>query len=156
MDYRALAEELLHLQEERPRLLVQLRRGEFEVELQPALAPLTTLAYLELVREKFFDGIAFHRVIPGFVAQVGDPTSTGYGGAPITLRNEETPSPYTAGTVGLALSGRDTGSSQFFIAHGPQPHLEGLYPVFGRVVRGQRTVERAQIGDAILVRDSNE
>ena len=151
MEYRALAAELLRLQEQPPRLIVQMRRGEFEVELQPALAPLTTLAYLELVREGFFDGVAFHRVIPGFVAQAGDPTSTGYGGAPITLRNEETPSRYTAGAVGLALSGRDTGSSQFFIAHAPQPHLEGIYPVFGRVVRGQRTVERAQAGDAILV-----
>ena len=151
VEYRTLAAELLRLQVERPRLIVQMRRGEFEIELQPALAPLTTLAYLELACEDFFDGIAFHRVIPGFVAQVGDPTSTGYGGAPITLRNEETPSPYTAGTVGLALSGRDTGSSQFFIAHGPQPHLEGIYPVLGRVVRGQRAVERAQAGDAIFV-----
>jgi len=151
MEYRTLAEELLRLQAQRPRLIVQTRRGDFEIELQPALAPLTTLAYLELTREGFFDGVAFHRVIPGFVAQVGDPTSTGYGGAPITLRNEETPSHYSSGTVGLALSGRDTGASQFFIAHGPQPHLEGIYPVFGRVVRGQRTVERAQVGDAILV-----
>jgi cyclophilin family peptidyl-prolyl cis-trans isomerase/HEAT repeat protein len=156
VEYRAMASELLRLQDERPRLLVQLRRGEFELELQPALAPLTTLAYLELAREEFFDGVAFHRVVPGFVAQVGDPTSTGHGGAPITLRNEETPSRYTAGTVGLALSGRDTGSSQFFIAHSPQPHLEGIYPVFGRVVRGQRTVERAQVGDAILVSDIHE
>jgi peptidyl-prolyl cis-trans isomerase B (cyclophilin B) len=149
-DYRDLAEEILRLQSARPRLVVETRRGEFEVELRPDLAPLTTLAYLELAEADFFEGILFHRVVPGFVAQVGDPTSTGRGGAAITLRNEETPSPYTTGAVGLALSGRDSGSSQLFVVHSPQSHLQGIYPLFGSVVRGRRVIERVQPGDAIL------
>jgi cyclophilin family peptidyl-prolyl cis-trans isomerase/HEAT repeat protein len=150
-EYRAMAEEILRLQTERPRLVFVTRRGEFEVELLVDAAPLTTLAYRDLAAGGFFDGILFHRVVPAFVAQAGDPTATGQGSAAITLRNEESPVPYTTGTVGLALSGRDTGSSQFFIVHGPQPHLQGVYPVFGRVIRGQRSVERVQPGDAILV-----
>jgi cyclophilin family peptidyl-prolyl cis-trans isomerase/HEAT repeat protein len=148
--YRAMAAELNRLQKEPPRLVFATRRGEFEVELLADVAPLTTLAFLELAEEGFFDGILFHRVVPAFVAQAGDPTATGQGGAAITLRNEESPVPYATGTVGLALSGRDTGTSQFFIVHGPQPHLQGIYPVFGRVVRGQGSVERIQPGDAIL------
>ena len=82
----------------------------------------------------------------------GDPTAVGYGGAPGSLRSEETPIPYTPGTVGVALAGRDTGGSQFFVVHSPQPHLTGVYSVIGRVVEGRRFVDRIQPGDALRIR----
>ncbi|MCH7825311.1 MAG: peptidylprolyl isomerase [Acidobacteria bacterium] len=151
-DYRQLAEELIALQQTPPRLEVETSRGTFVWELQPAWAPLSARAYLDWVEAGFFDDMVFHRVVPDFVIQAGDPTAVGYGGAPGSLRSEETPIPYTPGTVGLALAGRDTGGSQFFVVHSPQPHLTGVYPVLGRVVEGGRFVDRIQPGDALRIR----
>ncbi len=151
-DYRQLAEELIALQQTPPRLEVETARGTFVWELQPAWAPLSARAYLDWVEAGFFDDMVFHRVVPDFVVQAGDPTMVGYGGAPGSLRSEETPIPYTSGTVGLALAGRDTGGSQFFVVHSPQPHLTGIYPVLGRVVEGRRFVDRIQPGDALRIR----
>jgi len=151
-DYRQLAEELIALQQTPPRLEVETARGTFVWELQPAWAPLSVRAYLDWVEAGFFDDMVFHRVVPDFVVQAGDPTMVGYGGAPGSLRSEETPIPYTSGTVGLALAGRDTGGSQFFVVHSPQPHLTGVYPVLGRVVEGRRFVDRIQPGDTLRIR----
>ncbi|MEE2649695.1 MAG: peptidylprolyl isomerase, partial [Acidobacteriota bacterium] len=106
----------------------------------------------EWVKEGFFGDMVFHRVVPGFVIQAGDPTAVGYGGAPGSLRSEETPIPYTHGTVGLALAGRDTGGSQFFIVHSLEPHLTGIHPVLGHVVEGRRIVDRIQPGDSLRIR----
>jgi len=151
-DYRQLAQELIALQQAPPRLEVETARGTFVWELQPAWAPFATRAYLGWVKAGFFDDMVFHRVVPDFVIQAGDPTAVGYGGAPGSLRSEETPIPYTPGTVGLAIAGRDTGGSQFFVVHSPQPHLTGVYPVLGRVVEGRRFVDRIQPGDALRIR----
>jgi cyclophilin family peptidyl-prolyl cis-trans isomerase/HEAT repeat protein len=151
-DYRGLAERILALQASPPRLEVSTPRGSFVWELRAAWAPLSALAYEEWARSGFFSGIRFHRVVPDFVIQAGDPTSVGYGGAPGSLRNEESPIRYDAGVVGLALSGRDTGGSQFFIVQSPQPHLDGAYPVLGRVVEQARVIDRIQMGDRMELR----
>lgn len=151
-DYRGLAEDLLALQQVPPRLVVETPRGAIVWELQSAWAPLTAHAYLEWVKEGFFGDMVFHRVVPGFVIQAGDPTAVGYGGAAGSLRSEETPIPYTRGTVGLALAGRDTGGSQFFIVHSLEPHLTGIHPVLGHVVEGHRFVDRIQPGDSLRIR----
>jgi len=150
-DYRRLAVQILALQARPPRLELRTARGTFVWELQVAWAPLTALAYLDNVGDGFFDGLGFHRVVPDFVIQAGDPTAVGYGGAAGSLRSEETPIAYTPGTVGLALAGRDTGGSQFFIVHSAQPHLTGLYPVLGRVIENGRVVDRIQPGDRLEI-----
>lgn len=150
-DYRQLAEDLLALQQTPPRLVVETQRGAIVWELQTAWAPLTAHAYLDWVEAGFFNDMVFHRVVPDFVIQAGDPTAVGYGGAPRSLRSEETPIPYTSGTVGLALAGRDTGGSQFFIVHSSEPHLTGVYPVLGHVVEGRRFIDRIQPGDSLRI-----
>ncbi len=151
-DYRRLAAQIIALQQRPPRLEIQTPRGTLVWELQVAWAPMTALAYLDWVESGFFDGLGFHRVVPDFVIQAGDPTAVGYGGAHGSLRSEETPVSYSQGTVGLALAGRDTGGSQFFIVPSAQPHLTGLYPVLGRVVDGGRFIERIQPGDRLQIR----
>ena len=97
-------------------------------------APLTTLSFIELARAGFFNGLKVHRLIPNFVIQAGDPRGDGEGGPGYTIRDELSPRPFVRGTVGMALGGPDTGGSQFFITVSPQPHLDGQYTVFGRVV----------------------
>jgi cyclophilin family peptidyl-prolyl cis-trans isomerase/HEAT repeat protein len=128
----------------RARLRLQTARGEAVLELRPDWAPLTALRFHELAAQGFFEQSIFQRVIPGFVTQ-GGASPRGEWSRP--LRNEDSPIPYGRGLVGLALSGRDTGRSQFFITHAPQPHLEGEYPIFARVLDGQRVLERVQPGD---------
>ncbi len=91
--------------------------------------------------------MAIHRVVPNFVVQAGDPRGDGEGGPGYTLRDEINMLPYLRGTVGMALDGADTGGSQFFITHSPQPHLDGRYTVFGRVVAGMDVVDRLQQWD---------
>src|SRR5205814_1066559 len=95
------------------------------------------------------DGLPFHRVVPDFVAQGGDPRGDGWGGPGHTLRCELSPLRYARGAVGMALSGKDTGGSQFFVVHSAQPHLEGKYTVFGRVVEGMEVVDALLPGDLI-------
>ena len=92
--------------------------------------------FVSLARRGFFNGLAWHRVVPNFVVQDGDPRGDGEGGPGYTIRDELNQRPYLRGTVGMALDGPDTGGSQFFITHSPQPHLDGRYTVFGRVVSG--------------------
>ena len=104
---------------------------------------------MTLARRGFFNGLAWHRVVPNFVVQDGDPRGDGEGGAGHTIRDELNPRPYLRGTVGMALDGPDTGGSQYFITHSPQPHLDGRYTVFGRVVSGIAVVDQLQPGDTI-------
>lgn len=111
---------------------------------------MTVLHFARLAGKGYFRGIAFHRVVPAFVAQGGDPRGDGWGGPGSTIPCELSALPYERGTLGMALSGRDTGGSQFFIAHTPQPHLEGSYTVFGKVIRGMDVVDRLTVGDTIL------
>ena len=93
------------------------------------------------MRKGYFDGLSFHRLVPDFVVQGGDPRGDGEGGPGYTIRDELNQEPYLRGTVGMALAWRDTGGSQFFITHSPQPHLDARYTVFGRVVSGMDVVD---------------
>lgn len=110
--------------------------GDIEWAFDAALAPQTVRNFVTLARRGFFDGTAFHRVVPDFVIQDGDPTGTGSGGPGHTIRCEYNRLRYEAGMVGMALSGKDTGGSQWFVTLSPQPHLDGRYTIFAHVVRG--------------------
>jgi cyclophilin family peptidyl-prolyl cis-trans isomerase len=110
-------------------------------------AALTVAAFLSLVDRRYFDGSTWHRVVSNFVVQDGDPRGDGWGGPAFMLRDEINPVRYEAGTVGMALSGPDTGGSQVFIMHSPQPHLDGPYTVFGRVVGGRDVLDRISQGE---------
>jgi len=109
-------------------------RGVVDLELFPAAAPLTVRRFLELARSGWFDGISFHRVVPDFVVQGGCPRGDGWGGPADSMRCEINDLRYARGMVGMALSGKDTGGSQFFVTLAPQPHLDGGYTIFGRVL----------------------
>ncbi|MGD8329721.1 MAG: peptidylprolyl isomerase [Acidobacteriota bacterium] len=150
-DYRRLAAAVRALEDDPPSFAVETERGTFVWRLRADWAPLTAVAYLQSVRDGFYDGLVFHRVVPDFVIQTGDPTAVGSGGARGSLRSEETPIAYHSGTVGLALAGRDTGGSQFFITDSEQPHLRGRYPVLGRVIGNPGYVARIQPGDRLSI-----
>jgi cyclophilin family peptidyl-prolyl cis-trans isomerase/HEAT repeat protein len=132
-----------------PRAFLHTRHGAIEIHLDVVEAPLTAASFVDLARAGFYDGLAFHRVEPTFVVQAGCPRGDGNGGPGRTLRDEITRRPYGRGSVGMALSGRDTGGSQFFVTLSPQPHLDGAYTLFGQVVRGLDVLERIRPGDAI-------
>jgi cyclophilin family peptidyl-prolyl cis-trans isomerase/HEAT repeat protein len=132
-----------------PRAFVRTRHGTIEIHLDVVEAPFTSAAFVDLARAGFYDGLAFHRVEPGFVVQGGCPRGDGNGGPGYTLRCEITRRPYGRGAVGMALSGKDTGGSQFFVTLGPQPHLDGGYTLFGQVVAGMDAVDRLRPGDVI-------
>jgi cyclophilin family peptidyl-prolyl cis-trans isomerase len=130
-------------------VFIETARGTIEVELTVLDAPQTSQNFMRLARKGFFNGLQIHRVVPNFVVQDGDPRGDGEGGPGYTIRDELNDRPYLRGTVGMALDWRDTGGSQFFITHSPQPHLDGRYTVFGRVVNGMEIVDRIRQGDAI-------
>ncbi len=132
-----------------PVALIETRLGVIEIELNVVEAPLTSRNFIDLARTGFFNGLRIHRLVPNFVVQTGDPRGDGVGGPGYAIVDELSPLPYTRGTVGMALSWADTGGSQFFITHSPQPHLDGRYTVFGRVVRGMDVVDRLSLGDTI-------
>ena len=125
-------------------------RGTIQIELAMLDAPLTVESFITLARKGFFNGLAIHRVVPDFVVQDGDPRGDGEGGPGYTIRDELNERPYLRGTVGMALDPwPDTGGSQFFITHSPQPHLDAKYTVFGRVIAGAEVVDQIQQGDVI-------
>jgi len=132
-----------------PRVTLETDRGTLEIELLSAEAPLTVAAFIGLVERRYFDGTRWHRVVPNFVVQDGDPRGDGWGGPGFMLRDEVNPARYDVGTVGMALSGPDTGGSQYFITHSAQPHLDGIYTVFGRVVAGGAVLNAIAMGDRI-------
>jgi cyclophilin family peptidyl-prolyl cis-trans isomerase/HEAT repeat protein len=132
-----------------PRAILHTRHGPIEIHLNVIEAPLTSASFMDLARRGFYNGLTFHRVVPGFVVQGGDPRGDGNGGPGYTLRCEIGERPYGRGTVGMALSGKDTGGSQFFITHTPTPHLDGGYTVFGWVAEGMDVVDRIRPGDVI-------
>jgi len=113
----------------------------FTIRLQPNKAPITVNSFVFLAQEGFFDGVSFHRVLDGFMAQGGDPTGTGSGGPGYQFVNEDSNLMFDrAGVVAMANTGRDTNGSQFFIAFGAIPHLNGDYTIFGQVEEGMETV----------------
>jgi cyclophilin family peptidyl-prolyl cis-trans isomerase/HEAT repeat protein len=134
----------------RPRVKLTTSKGVIEVVLDLAEAPLNVWNFLALVTTGYYDGLTYHRVVPGFVSQGGDPRRDGYGGPGYMVRCEVGLAPYERGTVGVALAGRDTGGSQFFVTYGPAHHLEGGYTVLGKVASGMDVLDRMLPGDGIL------
>jgi cyclophilin family peptidyl-prolyl cis-trans isomerase/HEAT repeat protein len=134
----------------RPHVRIVTDRGAIELELFAADAPLTVENFLALARRGYFNGQEWPRVVSNFVIQGGDPRGDTNGGPGYSIRDEIDRHPYLAGTLGMALSGPDTGGSQWFVTHSPQPHLDGIYTVFGQVVRGMDVVGRVLPGDRII------
>lgn len=133
----------------RPRATIRTVRGPIELELFGEDAPITAWNFLSLARSGYYRNTRFHRVVPNFVAQDGDPRDDGNGGPGYAIRDEMNQHRYERGAVGMALSGPDTGGSQYFITHSPQPHLDGHYTVFGRVIGGYDVLDRIVQGDLI-------
>jgi cyclophilin family peptidyl-prolyl cis-trans isomerase/HEAT repeat protein len=129
---------------------IHMTRGVIELALLPQDAPITTWNFAELARSKYFDNTSFMRVVPNFVIQGGDPRNDQNGGPGFAIRDEINLQKYTRGAVGMALSGPDTGGSQFFITHSAQPHLDGGYTIFGRVYSGMNAVvDQTERGDRV-------
>jgi peptidyl-prolyl cis-trans isomerase B (cyclophilin B) len=126
-------------------------KGMIGLDLYPEHAPNTVNNFVFLARAGFYDGISFHRVIPNFMVQGGDPTGSGSGGPGYRFEDELTNNPLTheAGSLSMANAGPDTNGSQFFITHSPQPHLDGRHTVFGKVTAGQDVVDAIGEGDTI-------
>ena len=124
-------------------------RGEFTLELIKDHAPFTVLNFVKLIKKEFYNGLYFHRVVPDFVVQGGDPRGDGWGGPGYTMRTEISTANYDRGSCGMASAGKDTEGSQFFITHIATPHLDGRYTIFAKVVDGMDVVDRLQIGDSI-------
>jgi len=124
-------------------------QGEIELELYPQYAPKTVNNFVFLIREGYYDGVTFHRVIKNFVIQGGDPTGTGSGGPGYQFEDEfrGNPMKHETGSISMANAGPGTNGSQFFITHSPQPHLDGHHTVFGKVVKGQDVVNAIAQGD---------
>lgn len=131
---------------------METEKGTIELELYPMHAPKTVNNFVFLAREGFYDNLIFHRVIDNFMIQGGDPTGTGRGGPGYTFEDELTDNPliHEAKVISMANAGPDTNGSQFFITHLPQPHLNGVHTVFGKVTKGQDVVDSIRQMDMIL------
>ena len=131
------------------RAVVTTGKGSFTIEFLPEAAPLTVDNFVQLAQRNYYRNVTIHRVVANFVIQDGDPRGDGNGGPGYQIRCEINQVPYDRAAVGMALSGKDTGGSQWFVTHSPQPHLDGGYTVFGRVVAGMDVVDRIVRGDVI-------
>ncbi len=129
---------------------VDTTEGRFVIALHPSEAPVTSAAFAELASSGALDGTPVHRYVPGFVAQTGDPHGDGLGGPAWLLPDEPAATPFSAGDVGLARGGFDTGGSQWFVTLSLQAHLDGLYTRFGHVVSGLDVALRLDGEDRIL------
>lgn len=123
--------------------------GNIEILFYTYDAPLTVLNFVRLAEKGFFDGLTFHRVVPNFVIQGGDPRGDSWGSPGYAIRSEFNKRPFIRGTVGMASAGKDTEGCQFFITHSEQPHLDGRYTVFGQVISGMEVVDKIQEGDVM-------
>lgn len=121
--------------------------GEVLIDLFDQDAPNTVANFEKLANEGFYNGLSFHRVIPGFVAQGGCPTGNGTGGPGYNINCEINPNKHERGSLAMAHAGRNTGGSQFYIAYAPQPHLDGGHTVFGKVMKGMELVDALKGGD---------
>ena len=128
---------------------IKTNRGDIEVDFFAAEAPKTVNSFVFLARDGYYDGLTFHRVIPGFVAQGGCPHGTGTGGPGYNFEDETKSNPHKneAGSLSMANAGPNTNGSQFFICHEPQPHLNGKHTVFGKVTEGMDVVLSLEQGD---------
>ncbi|MBW7931351.1 MAG: peptidylprolyl isomerase [Gammaproteobacteria bacterium] len=130
---------------------IETNRGNIELELYTEHAPITVNNFVFLARDGFYDGVGFHRVIANFMIQGGDPTGTGRGGPGYRFEDECSGNPlrHERGVISMANAGPNTNGSQFFITHGPQPHLDGRHTVFGKVVAGMDVVDAIEQGDVM-------
>jgi cyclophilin family peptidyl-prolyl cis-trans isomerase/HEAT repeat protein len=147
-DYREAVRRYV-LDRSRRRVTIETDRGNIIVELLGFDAPLTVDNFLRLMERRYFDNGRWHRVVPNFVIQDGDPRGDGSGGPGWAIRDEINRWRYSRGMMGMALSGPETGGSQFFITHSAQPHLDGGYTIFGRVVGGETVLDQIVQGDRI-------
>jgi peptidyl-prolyl cis-trans isomerase B (cyclophilin B) len=132
-----------------PVAVIQLEKGgTIEMELYPKETPITANNFIKLVNEKFYDGLKFHRVEPGFVVQTGDPEGTGTGGPGYTIKDEKSPYKHVRGAVGMAKSSLpDSAGSQWYICLDDASFLDGNYTVFGKVIKGMEYVDKIEVGD---------
>ncbi|WML44762.1 peptidylprolyl isomerase [Neobacillus sp. PS3-40] len=131
---------------------ILMKNGEkIEFDLFPNEAPGTVANFEKLAKEGFYNGLTFHRVIPGFVSQGGCPQGTGTGGPGYTIKceTEGNPHKHEPGSLSMAHAGKNTGGSQFFIVHESQPHLNGVHTVFGKVTSGLETAKAMRNGDVM-------
>ena len=131
---------------------IKTNKGEILLELYPQYAPITVNNFIFLTKEEFYNDVIFHRVIPNFMIQGGDPSATGSGGPGYRFKDELQGNPlkHETGSISMANAGANTNGSQFFITHSPQPHLNGKHTVFGKVIKGQDIVNAIQQGDKML------
>ncbi len=130
-------------------LYMNLKDGQVVIQMLPEVAPKHVARIKELVRDDFYDGLTFHRVIDGFMAQTGDPKGDGTGGSGTKLPAEFSDTPFVRGTLGMARSQNpNSADSQFFIMFAPAPHLNGQYTVWGKVIEGMEYVDQIKKGDA--------
>lgn len=135
---------------DKPRVVISTTKGKFTVELFKNESPGSVVNFVKLVKDKFFEGKKFHRVVPNFVVQTGGTRGDGYGSLNYTIRSEFGQLNYnTSGIVGMASAGKDTESTQWFVTLAPAPHLDGKYTVFGMVRDGQNVIDKIEIGDII-------
>ncbi len=125
-------------------------KGKFTINFTPWYAPVSVGNFCLLAEKKFFNKIIFHRVVPGFVIQCGDPTGTGWGGPGYDIISEFSPLHYSTGTVGMASAGKDTEGSQWFVTTGDFPHLDGRYTIFGFIENGMNVVNEIDQNDKII------
>lgn len=130
--------------------VITTHEGKIVLDLDFKSAPNTVANFVDLANKGFYDGLTFHRVIPGFMIQGGDPAGNGTGGPGYTIDDEISSLKHETGVISMANRGPNTNGSQFFITHTPQPHLDGKHTVFGRVTEGQDVVCRIDAGDPII------
>ena len=129
---------------------IKTSKGDVTIQFNSELAPISVANFCMLSDKKFYNGITFHRVVPGFVIQAGDPTGTGWGGPGYDIVSEFSDSNYGIGYVGMASAGKDTESSQFFIMQGSYPHLDSRYTLFAKVIEGMDVVYNITEDDKII------
>tara|TARA_B100000953_G_scaffold198971_1_gene164022 strand:+ start:184 stop:672 length:489 start_codon:yes stop_codon:yes gene_type:complete len=139
------------ISEKLPKIQIQTERGNITIEMFEDEAPNTVANMISLIEKGYYDGLNFHRVIPDFMIQGGCPHGTGTGGPGYDFDDECTPDRRhdSAGVLSMANAGPGTNGSQFFITHGPTPHLDGKHTVFGKVTEGQEVVDEIKQGDVM-------
>jgi peptidyl-prolyl cis-trans isomerase B (cyclophilin B) len=128
---------------------IETDKGDIELTLFEKEAPNTVANFEKLAKSGYYDGLTFHRVIPNFVIQGGCPKGDGTGGPGYSIKCEINPHKHGTGALSMAHAGKDTGGSQFFITHSPQPHLDGVHTVFGKVVKGMAVVNAIKPDDVM-------
>jgi peptidyl-prolyl cis-trans isomerase B (cyclophilin B) len=141
------------------RAIIKTKKGDINIEFFDKDAPGTVANFVKLAKSGFYNGLAFHRVIPNFVIQGGCPKGDGTGGPGYSIRCEINPNKHLAGSLSMAHRGKNTGGSQFFICHSPQPHLDGVHTVFGRT-SDVSVIKAIQAGDrmeeVVIVADNGQ